>query len=160
MSCTPSVAQHVYENTNADGWVIRDEMQEPPRQRSYFENEPCLVAIALAAHVLQRGAQAFIILVTQCNKAERVRAGAHLRGKKFHQPAHRTGKRVYLGFSNGGAADTTGKLRQAAGKRNLLQHRGNLMAAEVEANGFVVGDSYSRRPRLGLRFHLGKVWHE
>src|ERR1051326_3744779 len=60
VSCTPSIAQHVYENTNANGWVIRDEMQEPPRQRSYFENEPCLVAIALAAHVLQRGAQAFI----------------------------------------------------------------------------------------------------
>jgi hypothetical protein len=39
-----------------------------------------------------------------------------------------------------------------------LQHRGNLMAAEIEANGFVIGYPYSRRPRLGLR--LGKVWHE
>jgi hypothetical protein len=32
------------------------------------------------------------------------------------------------------------------------------MAAKVEANGFVIGDPDSRRPRLGLR--LGKVWHE
>jgi hypothetical protein len=39
-----------------------------------------------------------------------------------------------------------------------LQHRGNLMAAEVEANGFVIGHPYSRRPRFSLR--LGKVWHE
>jgi hypothetical protein len=38
-----------------------------------------------------------------------------------------------------------------------LQHRGNLLAAEVEANRFVVGHSYSRRPRL--RWRLGKVWH-
>jgi hypothetical protein len=32
------------------------------------------------------------------------------------------------------------------------------MAAEVEANGFIVGNAYSGRTRFSLR--LGKVWHE
>src|SRR6476646_3930792 len=120
--------------------------------------ERCLVAETLLLHVLQRGVQAFIVLITERNKAEGIRAGTNLRGKKFHQPADRSGERVHLGFSNGGAADAAGKFGQPAGKRNFLQHRGNLMAAEIEANGFVVGNSYSWRPRLG--YCLGKVWHE
>jgi hypothetical protein len=117
-----------------------------------------LVAETLFLHVLQRGVQAFIVLITKGNKAEGISAGTDLRREKFHQAADRAGESIYLGFSDGGAPDAAGKLGQAAGKRNLLQHRGNLMAAEVEADGFVVGDPYSRRPRFGLR--LGKVWHE
>jgi hypothetical protein len=133
--------------------------EQPCHQWSLIvQSERLLVAKTLFLHVLQRGVQAFIILITQCNKAERISAGADLCRKKFNQAADRARKRVYLGFSNGGAADASGKLGQAAGKRNLLQHRGNLMAAEVEADGFIVGNTYSRRARLCLR--LGKVWHE
>ena len=126
--------------------------------RAVYRERTLLFAKALITHVLQRGVQAFIVLITERNKAEGIRAGTDLRWQKLHQTADWAGERIYLGFSNGGAADAAGKLGQAAGKRNLLQHRGNLMAAEVEANGFVVGNSYSRRPRLG--FCLGKVWHE
>lgn len=123
-----------------------------------YRERTLLLAKALITHVLQRGVQAFIVLITERNKTEGICAGTDLRRQKLYQAADRARKRIYLGFSNGGAADAAGKLCQAAGKGNLLQHRGNLMAAEIEANGFVVGNSYSRRPRLG--FCLGKVWHE
>lgn len=116
-----------------------------------------LVAEALLAHVLQRGIQPFIVLVTQRDKPERVRAGADLRRKKFHQTTHRPGKRVYLGFSNGYTADALGKLRQTSSERNFLQYRGYLMPAQIEADRFIVRDPYSRRPRLCVR--LRKVWH-
>lgn len=115
------------------------------------------VAKALLAHELQRSAQAFVVLVTECDEAKRISAGTHLRRQKLHQPADRTRQRVDLGFSNGRAADAGGKLCQTSGHGDLLQHGRNLMAAQVETNGFAVGNAYSRRPRLGLR--LGKVWH-
>src|SRR5579864_3337599 len=129
-------------------------MRFVPEQRS------ALVAEALLLHVLQRSAQALVILIAQGDKAKWVSAGTDLRRQKFHQPADRTGERVYLGFSNGRAADAAGKFRQASGKGDLLRHGGNLMAAEVEANGFIVGNTYSGRTRPGLRLHLGKVRHE
>src|SRR5579859_1162518 len=73
-------------------WAKVEGVQARPRKTSGRprQKKPCgvhfvpgqnsvLVAEALFAHVLQRGVQAFVILVTERNKAERISAGTDLR---------------------------------------------------------------------------------
>lgn len=113
-------------------------------------------AEALLAHVLERAVQAFIILVTQCDKPKWISRAIQGR-QKLHQSADRAGQCIHLGFRDSRTANAGGKFRQPARKRNLLQHGRNLPSAQVKTDGFTVGDAHSRGPRFTLQ--LREVWH-
>src|ERR1700733_1847252 len=106
--------------------------------------QAALDAEALFLHVLQRGVQTLVVLVTERDKTKWIEFGAHLRGKKFNQSAHRARKRIYLGFSNGRAANVYREFRETTGQRNFLEHSGNLASAQIKANRFVIGNTHAR----------------